>query len=378
MLVACNEGATAALHRCSADGALLHTLRWPGEIDDLDITADGLVAAGGSFGVRVFNASLDHEHTQRRVTYSGSATVRIASDPHGRLAVAIGNVITLYDTNGSALTSVDMTTQFGSDRNLADVACDSHHVYAGGYRQAASNLQTPFLYALSPAALSNRIWRCYDYWQSFVTACVPYALTSGSQLRRIECARNGRLYILGHADGGVSSFNLHGSIPPSNSGTDATYVTRVEIDNYNRLFNSNASRKTFFAEIDAARGVAVRGQWLVPRCSPTGSNTRNYIPDGVSIYRNVCYSNGFAGIQYNTGRNAPSKIMNNVCDASYHSGIYLVNLSGSTTEGQDVELVNNLLLNGGRFGMTLDMHGITNVPAGFVVDYNAYRGNWRA
>lgn len=284
ILLAHNTDSTGYISRINTDGTILTQHSFPGAIHDIALSpSDTFVAASGTWGIKVFSADLTSEFTGRAVPYSGSNPTRVACDEQGRILSAFGDTLSLWDTNGIELSTVDIPATFGNDRHVKDIACGSNMVFVGGYRQAHPNLQSPFLYALTPLQLTNRIWRGYDYWMSFAEACTPYALTSDSQIHRLEWGLNGGLYLLGYADGGVSLFQLDGSIPPGNSGADATYVHNVEIDNYNKTFDSNSARKSFFARIDPAKGIATRGQWLVPRWSPSGSNTRNYRPGDISV-----------------------------------------------------------------------------------------------
>lgn len=280
LVIALNLNGTGYLRRLSGDGrTLLQEISTGGRLDDMDINrATGEVAAVGDFGLRVYTADLTSEQASRAQSLaSGHKRVGIATD--GRIITSAGNQISLWSATGSLLSQ----NSIASGRTVLDVAISTEqgHVYVGGFWQASGQYQSPFLYAYANNNLTTLAWRSYDYWKSLVDAAQPYALTADSRLYRIAIGRDNQLYILGEAHGGVTVFKTNGRRFDGMQGSDLTYISAVEIDNWNRMHNTNSAKKAFVARVNYQTGWVEQGQFILPRwdnngTAGAGSSTRNF------------------------------------------------------------------------------------------------------
>jgi hypothetical protein len=204
----------------------------------------------------------------------------------GLVVTSAGNHLSTWSNTGELLGETTIT----NGRTVFDVAISAEHnqVYVGGYRQAHPQYQSPFLYAY-PNDLSSQVWRSFDYWKSLVDAASPYPLTSDSRLYRIATGRDGGLYILGEAHGGSTVFKTNGARWDGMQGSDLQYISPVEIDNWNRMHDTNSATKAFFGEVNPATGIVERGQFILPRwpndndVPGAGSSTRSYRVNNGSI-----------------------------------------------------------------------------------------------
>lgn len=288
LVVAFNSTASdttqGCIYRYSGDGkTVLSSTKLNGKIHDIDVSqGTGTIAVVGDFGLKVFDATATQENIARSKSLDSGAK-RVAIDSTGRVVASVGDTVILWATDGTEIsraTTQEMTGK--TDRHVYDVAISTQHgkVYVGGYRQASSQYQSPFLYAFE-TDLTQPLWRMYDYWQSLVEATKPYALTADSRLYRIEIGQDNGLYILGEAHGGTTVFKTDGTIPASSDAADVQYITPVEIDNWNKMHDTNSAVKTFVGKVDPVAGKVVQGQFILPRwdkdgVAGAGASTRNY------------------------------------------------------------------------------------------------------
>ena len=260
-------------------GATVAEVNVGGKIHDMDINrATGEVAVVGEFGLKVFTADLASEQVGRgHALPAGAKRVSMATD--GRIVASAGNGVRLWSETGVLLSSMTIP----SGRTVLDVAISAEQgqVYVGGFWQASGNYQSPFLYAYANNNLEERVWRSYDYWQSLVDAAQPYALTADSRLYRIAIGRDDQLYILGEAHGGTTVFKTNGYRFDGMQGSDLVYIAAVEIDNWNKMHNTNSAKKAFVARVNVQTGLVERGQFILPRwdnngVAGAGSSTRNF------------------------------------------------------------------------------------------------------
>lgn len=285
IIVAVNIGNQGKVQRYNSNAStLLSSMDAGGVIQDMDVNrVNGDIAIVGDSGLKVFDATVSTEYPARsQPLASGNKRVAIGSD--GRIVTSVGDSVTLWSASGEVLSTATTEDMSGKqDRHIYDVAISAEqgYVYVGGYRQASSNYQSPFLYAFANNDLTSYTWRTYDYWQSLVDAAQPYQLTADSRLSRIEIGRDGKLYILGEAHGGTTVFKTDGTVPASQKGEDLQYIQPVEIDNWNKMHDTNSAVKAFFGEVDPTSGQVLRGQFILPRwdkdgVAGAGSSTRNY------------------------------------------------------------------------------------------------------
>lgn len=288
LVVAFNSTASdttqGCIYRYSGDGkTVLSSTKLNGHIHDIDVSqGTGTIAVVGEFGLKVFDATATQEDTARSKNLESGAK-RVAIDSTGRIVASVGDTVILWAQDGTEISRATTQEMIGkTDRHVYDVAISTQHgkVYVGGYRQASSQYQSPFLYAFD-TDLTQPLWRMYDYWQSLVEATKPYALTADSRLYRIEIGQDNGLYILGEAHGATTVFKTDGTIPVSSDAADMHYITPVEIDNWNKMHDTNSAVKTFVGKVDPVAGKVVQGQFILPRwdndgVAGAGSSTRNY------------------------------------------------------------------------------------------------------
>ena len=284
LVVALNLNGTGFVRRVNpTTGQTLAEIGTGGRIHDMDINrATGEVAAVGDFGLKVYTADLASDQPNRTQSLaSGNKRVGMASD--GRIVTSAGNQISLWSADGSLLSQNSIAS-----RTVLDVAISAEQgkIYVGGFWQASSQYQSPFLYAYANNDLTSLVWRSYDYWESLVDAAQPYALTADSRLYRIAIGRDNQLYILGEAHGGVTVFKTNGRRFDGMQGSDLVYISAVEIDNWNKMHNTNSAKKAFVARVNHQTGWVEKGQFILPRwdnngTAGAGSSTRNFtVSDG--------------------------------------------------------------------------------------------------
>jgi hypothetical protein len=287
IVVALNSGTTGQIRRYSSDGTtMLAATDVGGIIEDMDINrTTGDIAVVGDFGLKIFDAAAANANSARSKDLdTGNRRVSISSA--GLVVTSAGNHLSTWSNTGELLGETTIT----DGRTVFDVAISAEHnqVYVGGYRQAHPQYQSPFLYAYTND-LSSQVWRSYDYWKSLVDAASPYALTADSRLYRIAIGRDGGLYILGEAHGGTTVFKTNGARWDGMQGSDLQYISPVEIDNWNRMHDTNSASKAFFGEVNPTSGLVERGQFILPRwpnnndVPGAGSSTRSYRVDNGSI-----------------------------------------------------------------------------------------------
>jgi hypothetical protein len=279
LVLALNVGEAGFLRLIApSTGQTVAEISTGGKIHDMDVNrATGEVAVVGAFGLKVYTADLASEQVGRAQPLSaGNKRVGMASD--GRIVTSAGNQVSVWSNAGVLVSSTTITS-----RTVLDVAISAEQgqVYVGGFWQASGNYQSPFLYAYAPHDLENRVWRSYDYWKSLVDAAKPYALTADSRLYRIAIGRDNQLYILGEAHGGVTVFKTNGYRFDGMQGSDLAYISAVEIDNWNKMHNTNSAKKAFVARVNYQTGLVERGQFILPRwdnngTAGAGSSTRNF------------------------------------------------------------------------------------------------------
>jgi hypothetical protein len=290
IIVALNSDTSGELRRYAADGAtLLSQASLAGAVEDMDVNhANGDIAAVGSFGLKVYNATLATDYTTRTQTL-GEGAKRVDISTAGLVVTSHGDTVSLWAANGTLMSQATTEEMTGkSDRHVFDVAISAEQgqLYIAGYRQASSNYQAPFLYGYNnDLSAETPPLRLYDYWQSLVDAAQPYALGADSRIYRVVVGRDGGLYILGKADGGTTAFKTDGVIPASGNGADLSYIQPVEIDNWNKTHNLKGGWKAFFGKVDPVAGQVERGQFIVPRwpgsnddpsSAGNGSSSRSY------------------------------------------------------------------------------------------------------
>lgn len=287
IVVALNLGDTGQLRRYSGDGTtLLATTDLGGTVQDMDVNrATGDIAVVGSFGLRVYDAAAANPYDARSQPL-GDGAKRVSISTAGQVVTAAGNAIALWSAGGERVSS----TTIADGRTVKDVAISAEQgqVYVAGFRQAHPQYQSPFLYAYADNDLTTLAWKAYDYWKSLVDAAQPYALNADSRIYRLAIGRDGGLYILGEAHGGTTVFKTDGTIPASQNGADLRYIAPVEIDNWNKMHDTNSAKKAFFGRVDPASGRVTAGQFILPRWdrdgrAGAGSSTRNYRVDDGSI-----------------------------------------------------------------------------------------------
>lgn len=290
IVVALNSDTSGELRRYAADGtSLLSQVALPGTADDMDVNrANSDVAVVGSFGLKVYDATLATDYTARSQQL-GEGAKRVGISTAGLVVTSHGDTVSLWAADGTLMsqaTTEDMTGK--RDRHVFDVAISAEHgqLYIAGYRQASSNYQSPFLYGYpNDLSVETPPLRLYDYWKSLVDAAQPYTLGADSRIYRVVVGRDGGLYILGKADGGTTAFKTDGVIPASGNGADLGYIQPVEIDNWNKMHNLKGGWKAFIGKVDPVAGQVVAGQFIVPRwpgshddpsSAGKGSSSRSY------------------------------------------------------------------------------------------------------
>ncbi len=346
LVVAINMGTDGWIHRYTRDGqTLISSTDVGGRIDDMDINRNnGDIAVVGDFGLKVFDSTASAAYADRSHTL-GTGTKRVGISTKGVVVTSAGDTVSLWSQAGTLMSSATTEDMSGkTDRHVHDVAISAEHgnVYVGGYRQASSTYQSPFLYAFEDD-LSTISWKAYDYWQSLVDAAKPYTLGADSRLYSIAIGRDNGLYILGEAHGGTTVFKTNGVIPASNDGADLTYIQPVEIDNWNKMHDTNSAVKTFFGKVNPQTGVVEQGQFLLPRWNDgdkagAGSSTRNYRTNNGSIAADEegnVYVGGAAGT-YIKGRYEGTLTINGtpigseIPESDKEMAIYIVDPSFST------------------------------------------------
>lgn len=293
IIVAINMDANGEIRRYSNDGAsLLSSVNVGMTIDDMDVNrSNGDIAVVGSAGLKVYHATSLTEDTSRSKPL-GTGAKRVSISTNGVIVMAHGDTVSLWSNTGTLMSQATTEAMTGkTDRHVTDVAISAEDglVYIVGYRQASADYQSPFLYGYAnDLTLSKPTVQMYDYWKSLMEAAQPYALISNSRICRITIGRDGGVYILGETEGAQTAFTTDGSIPSSGNGTDLHYITPIEIDNWNKLSDTNSAVKAFFARINPDTGTVVRGQFILPRLEKdgvagAGSSTHNYRVENGSI-----------------------------------------------------------------------------------------------
>lgn len=247
------------LLRLSPDGTqLLSLTRLASPVRDLDIGADGKIAAVGDFGV----ALLDSEASAALWTAAVPGARRVAVGSDGTVAVLHDKEIQVFDAAGAPLGTFAVS---GTSINDLVVHGPSQSVLATGYRQsdqgACQQYKSTFIrsYGYDGAAR----WTNYDWDGEEVDDTEDCA---DSQGKGLEIGRDGKLYYAGKSDGGNTVHRKQ----PRDLSKDAP---NVSTDPYNTPYGlKGANAVGYFARFDPATGDHEGGQFLVSRKANLGED----------------------------------------------------------------------------------------------------------
>ncbi|HEU4324716.1 MAG TPA: hypothetical protein VFS21_16345 [Roseiflexaceae bacterium] len=262
------SGAVLRLER--GGGAILSATRIGAEVRDLEVSAAGLIAVCGDFGVATLPAS-----GGTPLWSEGARPVaRCAIGPDGTVAALAGTTVSVYSAAGQQRGSWSLGVSAASDIAL-DPA--SGTVVVTGYKQDdggnCAQLQITFLRGYSPSG--QLAWASYDWDKSQVGAANVCADTRGE---RVAIGRDGKLYFAGTINGGTGASIF--ARDPQDLGTRLDGGRNVVSDAYNNATNTGSVKMTWFGRYSPTTGALEQGSSLLTRLSSGRGNS--IAPTGIT------------------------------------------------------------------------------------------------
>jgi len=134
-------------------------------------------------------------------------------------------------------------------------------------------------------------------------------------------------------------------------------------DNYNEIYSWNSSKTFITPLIDEGKGISA--EHCITR---VGSTTDNWYAGRIRMENNICYNNGFSGVNLNEAERVD--MVHNTCYNNFASGRGM-NTGISSNDGVDVVIANNISVSLNSFGgYALSAANTT----GLVVENNLVQG----
>lgn len=251
-------GTSGAVIRLDAAGRTVRSVTRIGTVvDDMEvIRRTGGIAVTGDFGVAVLDASasrVDWQHT----TCARGRGRRIAAGENGAVAVLCSGTVTVFDQGGGRVATFKPDHRVVEDVAVVDtsglVVVTGHDVTLDRERR---ELRVAYLDAYD--VRGRRVWRAYGWSGEQIPG-----FTAGTRGIRVARGHDGRVYLLGEADGAANAFralpqdaqrpgrltghDAYDSLNPDRAG-DArgplVFVTRLNAENGRQIAGRFALART--------------------------------------------------------------------------------------------------------------------------------------
>lgn len=250
---------TGAILRLSTDGRTVRSLTRMGvEVSDMEVRrTGGEIAVASDAGVTL----LSNDTQTVRWNKPGAAN-RVAIADNGHVAALFGKTARLYDVTGAELFSLAVSAS-----TVNDIAVDSTSglVFVTGFNQRdgykCSQLQVAWINAYD--FQGQLVWRNYDWTQVQAGDNGDCADTRGV---RIAMGADNKLYFAGTSAGGNSIFRHQ----PRDLAASAP---NVAYDAYTNPYQTKSNHITYYARLEPATGVLLKGQFLLTRLTNNDGNT---------------------------------------------------------------------------------------------------------
>jgi hypothetical protein len=263
--VALLGGGNGTLFRLRADGhAVLSLTRiGTGLVDmEVDPSSGRIAVAGPPFGV----ASLQADGAAVAWTAAGAAD-RVSAG--GGLVATLGaGMVSVFDAGGAALGRFAVTSDVALPSDVA-VHPATQSVMVVGWSSAGA-VDQPVL--ASYAFSGTRRWL---NWGWAAGAAVAAGVPAPSRAVRVATGRDGKIYVLGQAEGGDTVFT---KLPRDL----AQPAPNVVIDDYSSISNAGNAILAYVARIDPGNGNLEVGQFLVTRDAANGNRAQDLFPGAVA------------------------------------------------------------------------------------------------
>lgn len=234
----------------------------PGAVSDLDVDAAGNILITGPGGTACFDRSLKPRWTAPL----GGAEARVAAAGNGAAVLLADKKITLFDAQGHATGSFDVSGGF-----VLDVACDpkAQRIFVCGFDnkhgtppgQRNYPVQVAFVRAMDFAG--RPLWRAYG-WAGQEVADLK--LMADTRAYRLAFGPDGKLYVAGESAGG----NTIWTRSSLDLGQPANFVKG---DAFQHAYNTAANHITAVARLDPQTGQSEIATLLLARLASGKGNT---------------------------------------------------------------------------------------------------------